>query len=536
MRRLSLSRRTAVAITLCLLGFGSLPPAAAAPPLPTSCAIPTVDDQCEVWVSAYSTGVASTASGYPHFLNEQVMAISPDGANVFVTGIELPGTIVTAAYSAETGQQLWAARYNGTPAYPYSTPESLSISPDGRNVYVVGIVQESIGMCAGNNFYSNNHGTSVVLAYDAATGAPSWSGPADPGAPAGTLATCSLSAAVSPDGSQIYTTGWSYEDRPEGLTIGAVTTALDSASGVLLWRRAHTDPTGPTRAPRLALSPDGSRLYVVGSTFTDQGVKANVQAYDVADAGPDGPELAWAENYSANGFWLPDLDVSPEGNRVVVIQHRSDPSDGFAAWLEVTAHDATDGSVLWSHTVTGPGNPVQTDYTWGWHHYQPMAFSPDGGTVYVTGNVVPRKGAGGTYTQHPGGFITAAIDLDSGTRRWTSVYRLPTGFGSVLGTAITASPDGTQLYVTGMSELGPSPTGIVYRTHAASTVAYDASAGTQLWVGLDLDHPGLTDSVVVSPDGGRVFVAGDGAMDPSSQRFSMAVRSYDAEASTIGES
>ena len=216
----------------------------------TGCVLPTVDDQCEAWVSVDRTTGKSTASGYPSFLNEQLLGMSPDGETVYVTGMDMERKLITAAYSAATGAPLWTRRYEGTTSFRRATPHSLVVSPTGDTVYVVGIVEESIGMCGHSNiFYANNHGTSVVLAYDAATGDARWIGASDPDAPAETLATCALSSAISPDGSTIYTTGWRYEQRSGEVVIEALVTALDASSGDPVWRETFSCMDPLPRAP-----------------------------------------------------------------------------------------------------------------------------------------------------------------------------------------------------------------------------------------------------------------------------------------------
>jgi DNA-binding beta-propeller fold protein YncE len=462
------------------------------------------------------------------FMNEQLVAASPDSTTVFVTGLELPGTIITAAYSAADGQQRWAARYQGTPQYSRGTPESLTLSPDGRHLYVVTLVQEDIGMCVGTEFHTNNHGTSMILAYDTATGALDWSGPTDPAAPADTLATCSLSSALSPDGSVLYTTGWQYVRSPDGqLDVTTITTAVDTAAGRALWRRESEADGKPTVATRLALDDAGEHLYVAGAAMRPDDIadESLVLAYDLTTAQPS---LSWVARRPTQSLMFSTVAVAPDGKRVLEVRHEFEPNDAFAARIQVTAHEAGSGAVAWSRPVTGPGNPVQTDYAGAWHTPQSVVFSPDGSRAYVTGILAPRYQAGGTYVaQFPGGFLTASLDTATGVTGWTSVYRPPTGFSSILGAAIAAAPDGRTLYVTGHSMEGPSPSGIVRSTWAVSTLAYEAATGAQQWVALDLEHPGMTHSLAVSPDGRRVFAAGDATPDTTSSKFSMAVRAYD---------
>ena len=72
--------------------------------------------------------------------------------------------------------------------------------------------------------------------------------------------------------------------------------------------------------------------------------------------------------------------------------------------------------------------------------------------------------------------------------------------------AVATSPDGQTVFVTG----GSTGTG-AFSVSQYATIAYQAGTGTQLWV-RRYDNPGGTQdqavSVVVSPDGGLVFVTG----------------------------
>lgn len=156
---------------------------------------------------------------------------------------------------------------------------------------------------------------------------------------------------------------------------------------------------------------------------------------------------------------------------------------------------------------------------------------PTDGDAHIAADLAPRYGAGDQYTQQPGGFVTAAIDTETGARDWTASYRTPHASGSVAGTAIAASPTGDRVYVTGLGwcGVGVALTCLLHWTHAAVTVAYDATDGAQDWVAVDFDHQGMTSSIAVAPDGGRVYVAGDAQMDQTSSRFVMAVRAYDAD-------
>jgi PQQ-like domain len=115
------------------------------------------------WVSRYS--------GPPgHADSARSVAVSPDGATVFVTGSSRAGPTgatsgldyATVAYDAATGAQRWASRYNG-PANGDDGASSVAVSPGGATVFVTGISQ---GAASGSDY--------ATVAYDAATGALRW--------------------------------------------------------------------------------------------------------------------------------------------------------------------------------------------------------------------------------------------------------------------------------------------------------------------------------------------------------------------------
>jgi outer membrane protein assembly factor BamB len=99
--------------------------------------------------------------------------VSPDGRRVFVTGASSGGRLDrddfdTVAYSAATGKQLWASRYNG-PGKLYDEPAAIAVSPDGRRVFVTGLIPTPYGSRAYGQ--SSDYAT---LAYNATTGKQLW--------------------------------------------------------------------------------------------------------------------------------------------------------------------------------------------------------------------------------------------------------------------------------------------------------------------------------------------------------------------------
>ena len=128
------------------------------------------------------------------------LAVSPNGAAVFVTGISaVAGSgqeYATIAYDAATGDTLWGRRYV-SPANE-NRAKSVAVSPDASTAYVTG----GSFACASNFDYS-------TIAYDAATGAQSWirrhSSPGD-------VSDIASKVAVSPATGTVFVTGSSAGD------------------------------------------------------------------------------------------------------------------------------------------------------------------------------------------------------------------------------------------------------------------------------------------------------------------------------------
>jgi outer membrane protein assembly factor BamB len=81
----------------------------------------------QLWASRYSDGIAIS------------MAVSPDGATVYVTGGSLTADYATVAYNAATGTQLWASIYHGNANDGGAT--GVAVNPAGTTVFVTGAAQ-----------------------------------------------------------------------------------------------------------------------------------------------------------------------------------------------------------------------------------------------------------------------------------------------------------------------------------------------------------------------------------------------------------
>jgi DNA-binding beta-propeller fold protein YncE len=404
-----------------------------------------------LWTSQYDGGNRSDSA--------MSLAVSPDGAKVFVTGSSDDGPSLndyaTLAYDAATGAQLWEARYNG-PANSNDYAWRLALSPDGSRVFVTG---------------GSSTGTRddwATVAYDSGTGEEQWV--AHYGTPAGY--DDPIAIAVNPEGTMVYVTGYA------GTSSFLTTVAYEAATGALAWDvRQKGSPGG------LSVSPDGAAVYVSGTAYPPiGGAGFMVVAYDAAS----GVHLYDAAHRfaDANAYGGPST-ISSDGARLYVTG-AVNPFTGGADF-GTAAFDAATGADLWAATFGRPGG-ISYDYP------SAIDVAPDGSSVYVAGTV--------TWTNHQGyDAAVLAYDTVGGSEVWTAAQQGAGGANS--WTAIEVSPDGSRVYTTGYlsSEFGYGRFGIS---------AFDAATGHLVWS--DAMGPNVAwgngQAVVVSPDGTSVYASG----------------------------
>ena len=137
--------------------------------------------------------------------------------------------VVTFAYDARTGRQLWASRYR--PKDSGAAVSGLAVSPDGTTLYLAGTLGQAHSLFFG------------VIAYAAATGKQRWQrystgerGYAD-------------SVAVSPDGKTVYATGSAGS---------CALTVAYGAAGTLKWAARYKDPYGFAAGSQIVAGPGGA--------------------------------------------------------------------------------------------------------------------------------------------------------------------------------------------------------------------------------------------------------------------------------------
>lgn len=446
MARTSLRRVTAVGVLSLAIGWiMPIHPAGA------SMAVGGV----KLWTSLYD-GV----SGHDF---AEATAVSPDGSGVFVTGASTGARGVndyaTVAYDEATGAERWARRYDG-PGHGLDSAKAIAVSPDGSSVFVTG---GSTG-AGGDSDYA-------TIAYEAATGSREWVRRYD--APDGGN-DFAVDIAVSPDGSLVFVTGTTFS---AGGDTDYATVAYDAATGSRDWVRRFGSRTRGDSPQALTVSPDGSRVVVTGASSIHRrhSITYATVSYDALTG-----DTRWVSRYLGKGRqWVAtSVAISPDGSRAFVTGWSN-----FRGYATV-AYDAATGDQEWVVSSLP-------------HMYVDRAVeltpSPDGSRVFVGGSAQARAASSSQD------FATMAFDAATGERLWRKLYNDPDDLVD-LAEAIGASPDGSQVFVT-----GTSGSGIEY-----TTIGYSAATGATAWV-RHYDGPeGVAEAsdLAVGPDGSRLFVTG----------------------------
>jgi hypothetical protein len=323
--------------------------------------------------------------------------------------------------------------------------------------------------------------------------------------------------------------------------------AYDAASGAQLWSARYNGPASNyDAAAGLAVSPDGQTVFVTGTSWSATSGEDYVTiAYDAAT----GAEL-WIKSYNGPGNHNDVADsvaVAPGGDAVYVTGTSQNASSGYD--YATVAYSATTGAQLWLSRfssalglnfaaalavspatgavfVTGYSKASVTfaDYAtisyngatgaqlWikryndagnGNDQATALSVSPDGNSVFVTGE---------SSGSHGLDYVTVAYSTSS-ERLWARRYNGPAN-GDDTPSAVTVSPDSSTVYVTGASQGTASGSGYDY-----ATVAYGAATGARLWA-KRYNGPGNANdraySEAVSPATGTVFVTGLSAGSGSS--------------------
>ncbi len=416
----------------------------------------------QLWVSRYD-GPAGTGA-WP-----AAVAASPDGSAVFVTGWSrdhnAPADYVTVGYDSATGGQLWARRYSG-PGKSFDVAAGIVVSPDGRIVFVTGT---SAGVTSGEDY--------ATIAYSASRGQQLWLSRYD--GPHGFAYAKAL--VVSQDGKTVFVTGYSLW--------GYTTIAYNAATGARRWlSRFKGQAYRNSQARNIAISPDGKTLYVTGQSGTTFHHDYLTVAYNAATGA-----TRWFTRYNGRANrndYANTVVVAPGGKTVYVTGGSTGRSSGTD--FATVAYNAATGAQRWAARYNGPGNALDAGGS--------LAITPNGRTVIVAGPSLGPNSGPGSLT----GYATVAYNAATGAPVWT---RRTLGFPGIhpLNSQTPAiSPDSSTVYVTGNNAGNCCD-------YDYATVAYAIATGTQQWLSR-YNGPGnksdQASALALSPDGSTLYVTG----------------------------
>jgi len=346
----------------------------------------------QLWAKTY----LPANSGGP----DDAIAVSPDGAQVYVSGYAIGQGAVTIAYAAGTGRQLWVSHSKGVGL------SGLAVSPDGTTVYEAGS-----GRVSGRTYIA-------VIAYDAAAGRQRWLRYYTTVKPA----YAELGAvAVSPDGTTVYVAGDAGAAFPSSFSLIVL---AYRAAGTLKWATRYANRyTGGVNAGGafggpIVLGPGGSDRYVDGTVSSKAGHHVTATSAFRAATG----KCLWLDPESARGGGGHDA-VTPGGRTVIVVGDRTgDTAGGYA----ITSYNASTGATRWAKRAPVPGDAPM--YPAG------LVIDPHGDTAFVAG------------AEYGGGYDLAAWSVARGTVLWTTRYAAAKVYSPA---AIALSRDGARLFVTG---------------------------------------------------------------------------------------
>jgi hypothetical protein len=373
-------------------------------------------------------------------------------------------------------------------------------------------VAPSVGATGDANEASGWAAISAALSLAMLAGTTAWAGTSGSGtqrwaasyrygAPAFSTAT-----AVSPDGSTVFVTG----TTALGPTGRFATLAYDAVTGAEKWIARYPSSSSEDwgRGNGLTVSADSSTLFVTGATKCHECVDPSAELFTTIAYDTSSGTRLWVKRFASSGGPY-SIALSPDGSKLFV---NGQVLGGEST--ETIAYSPTTGEQLWA--VEGDFNPVY----WG----GALSVSPDSSTVFVSGSARPTEANG--CVDYSGGYRTTAYDASDGSVRWATTHQLGSGYCGT-ATSLGMTPDGSTVFVTGYGRSRAGGSG----PFVSATVAYDAVTGTQVWSREDNTMRVLSGDTVlplgVSNDGSKVFVLGYDCTDSCSHQ-TFVTTAYDA--------
>ncbi len=332
------------------------------------------------------------------------VAVSPDGANIYVTGF-YGDTLAVFARDAQSGRLTFLeVQRNGVKGVDgLGNPVEVAVSPDGAHLYVLSGDSEAVTAFARDSLTGRL--TFVHAQRDGLPGSdPSLHGSA-----------VSYGLAVSSDGAHVYVGGHAAEND-------VAVFARDAGSGMLTPIQLVSTGVPPTESVQVSL--DGAHLYAGGGRGAITAFQRNAATGQLTRLG------SWHDGLDSDvrGLDSKIIALSPDGGSVYLAGYHNHS-------VSVFTRDPRTGSLSFLQTVQSGADGVQ-----GLKGARGMIVSPDNTRLWVAGwadkSVVlfSRDTSTGEL-----GFVEARRDV---VTEWN-------GMGEVYNPVL--SPDGRHLYLTSRS-------------------------------------------------------------------------------------
>lgn len=443
---------------------GDTAPADAAPATVPGCAAVVVDDRCEAWASERFDGPGAGDDRVgPGILAEDAAAVTPDGTTAYVAvssdaaaGGDYDFDTIVLAYDVDDGSLRWTGRYPGVQLHAYAGP--VGASGDGQTVYAFSTLNNGSGTTGG-----------ALTAFDAADGTLLWTRTLD-------FVVREVEVVASPTGGDRVLASMHRNVGGDRGAMGVVALDVGGAAAEPAWERLwRTDAPWGTTGGRLAVSPDGTRVFLGGGENGDDKLRRNfgTVAYDTAtgeqlwealEAMSD-PEGFFSSNGSSG------LAVAPDGETVFAVGFdpvsNSQITEPSTSAIVTFAYDTATGERRWADSYLGDDGE-------GFYFNlfeNTIDVSPDGASVAVAAE-------GGPDLPTYAGSTTVVYDAASGDVRWVVDDGDPRPLisSSYVGyylPKVAFSGDGSSVVVT-------EPRG-QHSAMTSVTNAYATAAGARRW-------------------------------------------------------
>ena len=416
---------------------------------------------------------------------------------------QLPGTTGCIAVA---GERCAAGRAISEAVGP------LAISPDGKSAYLVansdpeGIESDALDV------FDRDPATGALTQKPGAEGCLAASG--RDGCARDGMVFRAREAVVSPDGRNVYlATNRGVVAYVRDQATGALT-LLGGPGGCLSRENVKAPCTigvGLAGADSLALSPDGSELYVTSDVHPTVAIlrrdpvtgalsqAAGAAGCVVAAPGSHGCGAGTVASGSA-----PGIAVAPDGRNVYVIVDGETPDGLVTTRLDSFARSATGGLRRLGgragclHALHGKPCPGGR----GLRAIEGVALSPDGRSLYLTSGFSSKAGAISIFRRGPAGALTQASGKQACLSANGGECRVDPALAFAGG--VTVSPDGTGVYVLslyGIAVLDRDESGALTAPAGAAACISDFKSSCTKARGLE-----ATTGLAVSPDGKNLYV------------------------------